>query len=161
VVSNRIMRGIAKACLASILGVWPVIPCAVSWAQSTETMQSLPKSPPAYGVDVYILTSQKDVDFLPLMRQILKGVERPGDTGTTDRGKVVVRFAVNRDGSVFNDAIAIETSSNNAAIDRSAVDAVRRAAPFKGVPKRFKGTVVDVRISFEHNVGDNSPSVIP
>lgn len=60
--------------------------------------------------------------------------------------RVEISFKVSKTGDVSD--LNIAASSGNKALDESALDAVRRAAPFRALPENYKDNI-DVRISFD------------
>jgi TonB family protein len=61
----------------------------------------------------------------------------------------IVDFLVNTDGSIKN--LKVHQSSGDAALDESALAAIRAAAPFTHIPKVPKGESIDIRFTFDYN----------
>lgn len=67
-----------------------------------------------------------------------------------ENSNVVLLFKVDRSGNVLSTKIL--KSSNNFAIDNSALEALKKSEPLKPLPKEFKGKDVDVQFNFDYNV---------
>lgn len=67
-----------------------------------------------------------------------------------DSNNVVLLFKVDRNGNVLKAKVL--KSSNNTAVDKSALEALRKSEPLEPLPKEFKGKNVDVQFNFDYNV---------
>lgn len=63
---------------------------------------------------------------------------------------VVLLFKVDRNGKVLKARVL--KSSNNIAIDKSALEALKKSEPLEPLPKEFKGKDIDVQFQFDYNV---------
>jgi protein TonB len=61
----------------------------------------------------------------------------------------VVTFIINRDGSVPANSVRVSQSSNNTALDRSAIRAVLDAAPFPPLPAGFPRSDAQIELNFQ------------
>jgi TonB family protein len=77
--------------------------------------------------------------------------QKTGTGGSPAKGKVVVRFRIQRDGRLGSVPI-VEVSSGNKPLDDAALSAVRNSAPFKHLPDSFKGPEIELRLGFFYNV---------
>lgn len=82
-----------------------------------------------------------------LQNEIKKNWHPPKNNESKD---VVVKFTIAKDGSLIKTNII--KSSNNMAIDRSAIEALQNSAPFAPLPKQFKEESVDIEFTFDYNV---------
>jgi hypothetical protein len=155
-VSNRTMRGIAKACLASLLGVSVAI-CA----QTNQTMQRASPKPLAYGVSVNISRTPEGLDFSALADEIGKSIEREARSKITDAAEVVVQLSVQKDGNLVPESVKVRSKSGRQDMGAFVVAAVRRAAPFKKVPAQFDGPPLTVEVTVQYHSGSVPSSVIP
>jgi periplasmic protein TonB len=73
---------------------------------------------------------------------------RPTDTPKTGSKSVVI-VTILRDGSLLESKLHMK--SGNDAWDASALDAVKKAAPFDPLPKTYPRTSVEVHFHFEYN----------
>ena len=111
-----------------------------------------------------ILTPHKGADFTAFSAELVRAVRRNwyaripveakhkrGTTGSPAKGKVVVRFRIERDGRLGG-APVVEVSSGNKPLDDAAVSAIRNSAPFERLPGSFKGPGIELRLNFFYNV---------
>jgi TonB family protein len=68
-----------------------------------------------------------------------------------EKGRVVLRLQVQKDGRVPGQTPIIEVSSGKKALDKAAVGATRSSAPFKHLPEAFRGPLIEVRLTFVYN----------
>lgn len=66
-----------------------------------------------------------------------------------ENSNVILLFKVDRSGNVLSTKIL--KSSNNFAIDNSALEALKKSKPLKPLPKEFKGKDVDIQFTFDYN----------
>lgn len=76
---------------------------------------------------------------------------------TTKKGKVVIEWSITKDGSPSD--LRLVSSSNDAALDRAAPDAITSSAPFPPLPADFKGPFVATRLTFLYNPGPADPAL--
>ena len=101
---------------------------------------------PGEGID-----AAKDVDFGPYMAELQRRVKRnwiPPEQGNSRRS--VLRFSISRNGEISN--LRVGKSSGNPDSDAAAMDAVRRATPFRTLPTGYKGRTIDIQFTFDINV---------
>jgi len=72
--------------------------------------------------------------------------------------RVVILYTIKRNGEI--DKYKIFESSGDEKMDRSAIYALKKSAPFKKLPKEFKGDHVDIKFSFDYNVWDKNNNKI-
>lgn len=113
--------------------------------QSTKT-----EGEPTYSgsaAPVQILTPHEGVDFTAFLSPLVQAIKSswytkmPEGVKTGDKGRVVVRFRIRKDGTL-DKVPTVEVSSGKKALDNAAVAAIRASAPFEHLPESFK-----VRIS--------------
>jgi TonB family protein len=114
-------------------------------------------SPPSgIGSSLEMLSDPKGVDFKPYLIQILASVKRnwqsviPESARLGRRGRVVIQFAINRDGSVPK--LVIATPSGADALDRAAVAGISATNPFPPLPSDFTGENIRLQFVFLYNV---------
>jgi len=114
---------------------------------------------PSTGVqasNVQLLSDPMGVDFTPYLRQILQTIRRnwmavmPESVRLGRRGKVVIQFSINKDGSVGK--LVYEGQSGADALDRAAVAGISASNPFPPLPTEFKGGRVVLRLNFAYNM---------
>ncbi len=117
---------------------------------------NLPPSPGRIGSSLELLSDPMGVDFRPYLITILSAVRRnwfavmPESAKLGRRGKVVIQFAVSRDGSVPK--LVIASPSGTQAFDRAAVAGISASNPFPPLPADFKGLNVRLQFVFLYNL---------
>jgi TonB family protein len=100
----------------------------------------------AAGID-----ARRDVDIGSYLQQLQQQVRQqwiPGITQSSHR--TVVYFVVSRSGQVSGLRIARPSGSN--AIDRAALSAIQRAAPFAPLPTGYSSNYINIQFTFNINV---------
>ena len=120
---------------------------------------NLPPSPGRSGSSLELLSDPMGVDFRPYLIKVLSAVRRnwfavmPESAKLGRRGRVVIQFAVSRDGSVPK--LVIATPSGTDALDRAAVAGVSASNPFPPLPAEFRGGSVRLQFVFLYNLKSN------
>lgn len=89
-----------------------------------------------------------DFPFLWYLQQVQGKVTGNWNRITAAQGRVQVYFRIQRDGRV--DGARVESPSGNAALDQSALLAVRRSDPLPRLPEGFEGQSLGVRFWFTY-----------
>jgi protein TonB len=124
-------------------------------AEITQTIEDQNKRPKR----TYISPSTRQVGYALYYKAMQKQVEEvgtlnfPQQNGKKLYGELVVSIPVFQDGSVYlkEGGPRIERSSGNPALDRAALEIVRRAAPFGAFPENMRQTplwIVITRFTF-------------
>jgi TonB family protein len=98
------------------------------------------------------------VDFSDYMQRMLDTVRRnwyavmPQSAILGERGRVLLRFHINADGSVPNGDPVREMGSGREPLDRAAVSSIRSSNPFEPLPPAFHGPYIEIRIIFLYNL---------
>jgi TonB family protein len=114
-------------------------------------------SPGMSGV-YQILTPTGGVDLTDYMKDLVPRVKRnwfavmPEDAQLGKKGRVVVRFQIQKDGTLLIKEPTVELSSKDAQLDKAATAAIRTSAPLKPLPDAFQGPSIDLRFLFNYNV---------
>jgi TonB family protein len=122
------------------------------------TVPNLPPSPPRMGSNVELLSDPLGVDFRPYLIQVLAAVRRnwiaviPETARLGQRGRVVIQFAVRRDGKVTKLVFASEAGPGAQALDRAAVASISASDPFPPLPNEFRGEHVRLQLAFLYNI---------
>ena len=117
---------------------------------------NLPPSPGRTGSSLELLSDPKGVDFRPYLIRILSAVRRnwfavmPESARMGRQGKVVIQFAISRDGNVPK--LVIASPSGTLAFDRAAVAGVSASSPFPPLPSEFQGLSVRLQFVFQYNI---------
>ncbi|MBZ2178952.1 MAG: energy transducer TonB [Acidobacteriota bacterium] len=116
---------------------------------------NLPPSPGRTGSNLELLSDPMGVDFRPYLIRILAAVRRnwqaviPESARMGQRGRVVVQFAVARNGSVPK--LVIAGPSGAPPLDRAAVAGISASNPFPPLPAEFKGEQIRLQFTFTYN----------
>jgi len=108
------------------------------------------------GSALELLSDPMGVDFKPYLIQILATVRRnwyavmPEVARLGRQGKVVIQFAIQRDGSVPK--LVIVMPSGTEALDRAAVAGISASNPFPPLPAGYRGLQVRLQFTFLYNM---------
>lgn len=103
-----------------------------------------------------LLSDPRGVDFKSYLVQVLAAVRRswfsvlPESARFGRSGRVILQFAVGRDGQVPK--LVIYVPSGAEALDRAAVAGISGAVPFPPLPNGFKGSEVRLQLVFSYNM---------
>jgi TonB family protein len=117
---------------------------------------NLPGSTGTIGSSLELLSDPEGVDFRPYLIKILSSVRRnwlaviPESAKLGRRGKVVIQFAIDREGRVPKLVIAMPSGTQ--ALDRAAVAGVSASNPFPPLPPEFTGDQVRLQFNFLYNM---------
>lgn len=90
-------------------------------------------------------------DFGPYMRDLQAKIKRNWDPPKSNNSKrTVLIFTIAKDGRLLN--TRIYKSSGVPSIDKAALAAVEYSAPFRPLPKEFRGSDIDIHFTFDYNV---------
>jgi TonB family protein len=111
----------------------------------------------------------KGVDFGPYCHNLNDSVRRSflaevlESAGNGDKEVVVVRFQIQKDGTLPDKFVTVVSSSGNKDMDDAALSAIRAAAPFGSLPEGYLGSNLDVlfRFSYRSSPPTQKPSFVP
>jgi TonB family protein len=115
-------------------------------------------SPGAAAGQVQILTPAQGVDFSPYLLRLIGSIKQnwyaviPDTARRGEKGKVVLRFRIQRDGKVFAEEPTVESTSGKIPLDRAAIAGIRNTAPFERLPDAFRGPYIELRFTFLYNL---------
>ncbi|MGH9866526.1 MAG: TonB C-terminal domain-containing protein, partial [Candidatus Acidiferrales bacterium] len=110
------------------------------------------------GSGVQILTPTEGVDFSNYLARLLARVKQnwysvmPISARMGDKGVVVMRFHIMRNGDMPNTEPALERTSGKEPLDRAAGAALTESNPFEPLPSAFTGPYIELRIAFLYNL---------
>lgn len=119
-------------------------------------MLNQPAAPGRRASAVELLSDPMGVDFKPYLIQILATVRRnwyavmPEIARLGRPGKVVIQFAIGRDGSVPK--LVIVSPSGTEALDRAAVAGISASNPFPPLPSEYRGLQIRLQFTFLYNM---------
>jgi TonB family protein len=122
------------------------------------TLSSSPQKRQA-GSSLELLSDPQGVDFKPYLIRVLASVRRnwfaviPESVKYGQRGRVVIQFAIARQGNVPK--LVISLPSGTDALDRAAVAGISASNPFPPLPPDFKGDTIRLQLSFLYNMPVN------
>jgi TonB family protein len=101
-----------------------------------------------------VMSDTMGVDFGLYLQQVRKTVQANWyklvpEEGRTGRGRLVIAFAILKDGRVS--AMKINESSGRIALDRAAWGGISSSNPFAPLPMQFKGEYLLLRFTFWYN----------
>ena len=120
-----------------------------------ETINRMP-TPGKVGSNLELLSDPMGVDFRPYLIKVLAMVRRnwfaviPESVRLGRRGRTVVQFAIDKDGSVPKLVIAVPSGADP--LDRAAVAGVSASNPFPPLPGEFTGTQIRLQFTFSYNM---------
>jgi TonB family protein len=102
-----------------------------------------------------VLTDTMGVDFNPYLTRVLREVKEHWyqlipESAEMKRGKVVLEFAILKDGSVAG--LKYDAGSGDVALDRAAYGSITGSNPFPPLPKEFTGPYLGLRFSYYYNI---------
>lgn len=118
---------------------------------------NLPPSPGKTGSNLELLSDPQGVDFRPYLIRVLAAVRRnwfaviPESARLgNQRGRVLVQFAIDREGKVPK--LVISVPSGSQPLDRAAVAGISASNPFPPLPSQFKGEQIRLQFTFSYNI---------
>jgi len=108
-----------------------------------------------YG-NAEILSDTQGVDFGPYLQRIVQEVREnwynqiPESVYMGKKGKLVIEFAITRDGQVA-DMKLLNPGSGDIALDRAAWGGITASNPFPPLPSEFTGPYLSLRFRFYYN----------
>jgi len=139
---------------------WLIVPHGFAYAQQAIPAQSTNSEQPPEAVQ--ILTPHEGVDFTPYTNHLVESIKRnwyakmPQEAKAGLKGKVVVRFKIQKNGKLARTPM-VESNSGNKQLDNAAVSAIRASVPFGRLPEAFKGPNIELSFIFLYNL---PPSVL-
>lgn len=115
-----------------------------------------PTGPPKNLGSLELMSDPMGVDFKPYLIRILATVKRnwqavmPESVRLGRRGRVLIQFAISRDGNVPK--LVIAAGSGADALDRAAVASISASNPFPPLPPEFQGQQVRLQFTFMYNM---------
>jgi TonB family protein len=110
--------------------------------------------PGKLGSSLQLLSDPEGADFGPYLIRVLSAVRRnwyaviPESARLGRTGRVVIQFAISRDGGVPK--LVIASPSGLDALDRAAVASISASNPFPPLPPEFKGGQVRLQLNFNY-----------
>ncbi len=105
-----------------------------------------------------LLTPTEGVDFNNYLARVLASVKRnwyaiiPESARMGEKGRVILRFRIMRDGTVLQPEPILEGPSGKEPLDRAAMSSIRASSPFEPLPGAFSGPYIELRFMFLYNL---------
>ena len=113
-------------------------------------------TPGRTATNLELMSDPDGVDMRPYLVKVLASVRRnwqaviPESVRLGRRGRVVIQFAIDREGGVPR--LVIATPSGAEPLDRAAVAGVSASNPFPPLPPEFKGGTIRLQLTFSYNM---------
>lgn len=117
---------------------------------------NLPPSPGRNASSLELLSDPMGVDLKPYLVRILSAVRQnwlavvPESVRYGRRGRVLVQFAIAKDGAVPK--LVIVMPSGTEALDRAAVAGISASNPFPPLPAEYRGNQLRLQLNFSYNL---------
>jgi outer membrane biosynthesis protein TonB len=111
---------------------------------------------------IQMLTPTQGVDFTSYIARLLAIVKRnwyalmPESARLGDKGRVMIRFRILRDGSVPQGEPILEITSGKQPLDRAAVASITASNPFDPLPSAYTNPYIELRFIFLYNLPLNA-----
>lgn len=111
----------------------------------------------AFGA-LTMLTPTEGVDFSNYLQRVYVTVKQnwyavmPESVRLGDRGMVVLRFKIMKNGSVPGEDPRRMRGSGKEPLDRAAVSSIRASNPFEPLPKAFSGPYIELQFTYLYNL---------
>lgn len=112
-------------------------------------------APGRMGSSLELLSDPQGADFRPYLIKVLSAVRRnwfaviPESARLGRQGRVLIQFAISRDGHVPK--LVIASPSGADPLDRAAVAGISASNPFPPLPAEFRGDRILLQLSFVYN----------
>ena len=110
-----------------------------------------------HATALQVLSSTEGIEFGTYLDNLYFSIRRsflatiPESAARGEKGIVVVRFQIQKDGTLPDKSATIVSSSGKKDMDAVALSAIRTAAPFARLPEGYAATTLDLQFSFFYN----------
>lgn len=162
VIPNAPSRSVDEAMRASVRarpGGTVVVTDMMDLPQGADATLSASPQKRQAGSSLELLSDPQGVDFKPYLIRVLASVRRnwfaviPEGVKYGQRGRVVIQFAISRQGGVPKLVISLPSGTDS--LDRAAVAGISASNPFPPLPPEFKGEQIRLQLSFLYNMPAN------
>ena len=126
-----------------------------------------PRTSQPHAAALQVLSSTEGLDFRTYLDSLYFAIRRnflakiPASAAGGERGIVVIRFQIQKDGTLPDKSATILSSSGKKDLDAAALGAIRKAAPFAPLPERYIAATLDLQFSFYYNSEPQEPAQKP
>ena len=116
-----------------------------------------PRTSQQHATGLEVLSSTEGIDFRTYLDSLYFSIRRnflakiPESAAGGEKGIVVVRFQIQKDGTLPEKSATILSSSGKKDMDAAALNAIRTAAPFARLPEEYAAPTLDLQFSFYYN----------
>jgi outer membrane biosynthesis protein TonB len=111
---------------------------------------------PSAGAGAQLLSDPMGVDFDPYIKRILTMIRNnwipliPEECSPpiSKAGTTLIRFRIEKDGTITANGMRLEDSTHDEAIDRAAWGGITSVGQFPPLPKAYPGQSIDLRVQF-------------
>ena len=97
------------------------------------------------------IMEKEGANFAAYMQDVEKKIKQNWNPPKENSSKyVTVKFIIGKNGELID--VTITKSSDVKSVDEAALEAVRASAPFKSLPKNYKGESIPIEFTFDYNV---------
>jgi TonB family protein len=122
--------------------------------------QAIEAKPPEQptGLTIEVTSPTEGADFSTYLTHLTPVVKRnwyiamPEPVLMGQKGLVIVRVQVLRDGTLLNHTPTLVRTSGKEPLDKAALDAIRSSLPFENLPTAFPGPNAELRFTFFYNL---------
>jgi TonB family protein len=126
-----------------------------------------PRTSQPRATALQVLSSTEGIDFRTYLDSLYFSIRRnflatiPESAVRGEKGTMVVRFQIQKDGTLPDKSATIVSSSGKKDMDAVALSAIRAAAPFARLPEGYAATTLDLQFSFYYNSDPREPAQKP
>ena len=96
------------------------------------------------------LSDVDGVDFNSYMNTMYSSIKKNWHpTENSGAGKDVISYKIKRDGTIIEPKIV---SSTNKALNKSAIEAIKKSSPLQPLPKKWKKDLIEVSFTFSYKL---------
>lgn len=160
----RNRQGLASLAIAFLLISARVAAIPNQNTQSQSKSPTMPPKLPRALVDVKLIGSKEGADFDSYLKNVYVSVRHnflsdvPDSFMKGEKGVVVVRLQIQRDGTLSEKSLAIVSSTGTKDMDEAALRAIRTTAPFVALPKEYTKPNIDLQFRFFYNTSPPEPA---
>ena len=122
-----------------------------------QAIEAKPTEQP-FHLTIEVMPPIEGVEFSTYLSHLTPVVKRNWYTAMPEsvlmgqKGLVIVRVQVLRDGTLLNHTPTLVRTSNKEPLDKAALDAIRSSIPFERLPAAFRGPNAELRFTFFYNL---------
>ena len=116
---------------------------AIKPNEANKTYVSRPTAAPKINTD--------DIDLGPYIRKLQQAIKYNWNpTENNAQKRVVTSFVIAKNGNLLN--YFVKESSGDKLLDKTAINAIKKSAPFSPLPSNLKEDSIEIQFTFSYNV---------